>query len=300
MPDKIKLDSLKIADPCTEPWENMDGTNKQRFCGSCEKDVFNLSAYSRREAERIVRKSNGRICIRFARLPDGRTITADRPLFQISKRAGSLAAGVMATTLSISGVAYSQGGYFGTSKVGREEPPIVSQNINDSSRMNLKPRDRAEDTSQIRFRVLDQTGAAIPAAKVALEGFKIKSLHTAKTDPKGYVTFRMIPQGNYHLSVSSAGFMSYTQNLTLTEVVEIDFDVFLNAGFISGMLDSDIYEIPLFKAVAENNLEAVGNDRVFGFECRLARASVFRCRLSRGSALLTPPANTFRNSVATN
>ncbi len=268
MTRKFEFDSLNIDDPCTEPWENMDGSEKKRFCGKCEKDVFNLTAHSRNEAERIVRRSGGRICIRFARLPNGTTITSDRPLYQISKRAGSIAAGVMATTLSVSGVAYSQGGVMFERDSVRETQPAVSQKLESPQENTSDLSVDSENTSQIRFQVFDHTGSFIPGAKVALKGIDTKALYAATSDSAGYASFTLIPKGSYSLSVSFDGFSSYAQRITLTQDVEIDFDVFLNAGYVTGMLVDESYEIPLFKAVSENDMETVTNSLVNGFDVK--------------------------------
>jgi hypothetical protein len=45
------LDQIKIASPCSADWDRMEGTDRVRFCGECKKNVFNLSAMTRRDAE---------------------------------------------------------------------------------------------------------------------------------------------------------------------------------------------------------------------------------------------------------
>jgi len=37
------LDTLRIASPCSEPWGDMIGDNRSRFCGKCQKDVHDIS-----------------------------------------------------------------------------------------------------------------------------------------------------------------------------------------------------------------------------------------------------------------
>src|SRR5690348_11198318 len=45
------LDRIQIASPCEASWDAMNGDDRVRFCGLCEKNVYNLSAMTRDEAE---------------------------------------------------------------------------------------------------------------------------------------------------------------------------------------------------------------------------------------------------------
>ncbi len=77
MPDW--LDGLTVATPCRAAWDEMSGDDTVRFCARCEKHVYNLSALSRLEAERLVRQAEGELCARFYRRPDGTVVTRDCP-----------------------------------------------------------------------------------------------------------------------------------------------------------------------------------------------------------------------------
>lgn len=81
MPDEAAfLESLKVASPCPASWEGMTGDDRVRHCGGCRKNVYNLSAMSRREAENLVRTTECRLCVRFFRRADGTVLTADCPV----------------------------------------------------------------------------------------------------------------------------------------------------------------------------------------------------------------------------
>ena len=81
MPDEAPvLEGLKVASPCTVSWEGMKGDARVRHCGGCRMNVYNLSAMSRREAENLVRTTEGRLCVRFYRRADGTVLTADCPV----------------------------------------------------------------------------------------------------------------------------------------------------------------------------------------------------------------------------
>lgn len=74
------LDNIKIASPCSADWNSMVGNNRQRYCGDCKLNVYNLSGMSRLEAEDLLIKSEGRVCVRYFRRSDGTILTKDCPV----------------------------------------------------------------------------------------------------------------------------------------------------------------------------------------------------------------------------
>ncbi len=77
MSRRITLEDLTFTFRCQESWQDMDGGGAVRHCGSCDKDVFDLSAMRRADAEALLRETEGKICVRLFRTPDGRVVTAD-------------------------------------------------------------------------------------------------------------------------------------------------------------------------------------------------------------------------------
>lgn len=58
----------------------MIGDERARFCGQCELNVYNLSAMSTLEAESLIARTEGRLCVRYYRRKDGSIITQDCPV----------------------------------------------------------------------------------------------------------------------------------------------------------------------------------------------------------------------------
>jgi hypothetical protein len=79
----IPLEVLRVREPCSADWDSMQGAGAVRFCGHCQKNVYNLSAMPREEAERIVCEKAGNLCARFATDAAGAVITLD---YQAAKR----------------------------------------------------------------------------------------------------------------------------------------------------------------------------------------------------------------------
>ena len=86
MKHQTVLDNVRIASPCHARWEDMEGNERARFCGQCRKNVFNLSAMTPPEIERLVRETEGRFCGRFYARPDGRMLVNDCPTGRQQRR----------------------------------------------------------------------------------------------------------------------------------------------------------------------------------------------------------------------
>lgn len=78
--DSEILAGMKVAAPCAVSWDSMDGDERARFCGQCEKNVYNISEMSSREAVNLVREKEGRLCVRFYRRADGTVMTDNCPV----------------------------------------------------------------------------------------------------------------------------------------------------------------------------------------------------------------------------
>jgi hypothetical protein len=103
------LESLRVASPCTASWEAMSGDEQVRFCGSCEKNVYNLSAMTREDAERLLAAREGSVCVRYYQRADGTVMTSDCPVGVKRKRRRRLAVAVAgAGAMAASALAWRQ------------------------------------------------------------------------------------------------------------------------------------------------------------------------------------------------
>ena len=96
------LDHVRVAAPCPADWDKMIGTDRARFCGQCNLNVYNLSSMSRAEAEAFISNSEGRVCVRFYRRRDGSILTSNCPvgLRAMRRRLSRVAAAVGTAVLS--------------------------------------------------------------------------------------------------------------------------------------------------------------------------------------------------------
>lgn len=73
--DNPPLGRIRIAAPCNAEWKWMYGDDRVRFCGQCSQNVFNLSAMTTEEAEDLIRRTEGTLCVRFYSRRDGSILT---------------------------------------------------------------------------------------------------------------------------------------------------------------------------------------------------------------------------------
>ncbi len=80
------LEDVRIASPCSASWEDMIGNAQVRFCGKCAQNVYNLSEMTRDEAQSLLAKTEGEMCVRLYKRKDGTVMTADCPVGVKKKR----------------------------------------------------------------------------------------------------------------------------------------------------------------------------------------------------------------------
>ena len=89
--------NLPITEPCHADWTAMDGEEKTRFCGSCSKNVHDLSAMTEPEAKQLL-ETVEEPCVRYTCNPDGSI------RFKPSRRVMLARAGMLAGGLLIGGL----------------------------------------------------------------------------------------------------------------------------------------------------------------------------------------------------
>jgi hypothetical protein len=104
------IQSFRIATPCSARWSLMRGDDRVRFCGQCQKNVYDFSQLTLGEIESLLRRTEGKVCARLWRLPGGQFLTADCPVGKRRKRVRLL--GSLATAFSLF-VGYVGGVFWG-------------------------------------------------------------------------------------------------------------------------------------------------------------------------------------------
>ena len=74
------LDHVRVAAPCPANWDDMFGDERVRFCAQCQLNVYNLSEMLKAEAELLIGRNEGRLCVRYYQRRDGSIITQNCPV----------------------------------------------------------------------------------------------------------------------------------------------------------------------------------------------------------------------------
>ena len=62
---------IRIQSPCPKRWDDLQGNEQKRFCSECSLHVHNSAALTQREAEALVARADGRVCMRIECDPSG-------------------------------------------------------------------------------------------------------------------------------------------------------------------------------------------------------------------------------------
>jgi hypothetical protein len=183
----------------------MIGNDRIRFCEHCNLNVNDLSQLTPKRVRRLVTKSNGRLCIRYKKRPDGSPIIKAVPakLHSIGRRVSKLAAGAFTATLSLSSV----GAHSAPGNLRHENVP-ASQHIGS----HLEPLTFG---SSIKGKVTDPSGALIQGAGITLGTAETSYLSGTTTDAAGEYRFDGLQPGTYSLTIEAIGFTK-NENITVT------------------------------------------------------------------------------------
>jgi len=254
MSKKSFIDSIEVKNACSEDWNEMTGNDTARFCGHCDFNVHNVSALTRKQAMRLVRDSNGRICVRYVKNPvDNKPVFADK-LYQITRRAG-IAAGVLGTTLALSTLAYAQG------------KPALNKSYSDAqTEAFLKDKDSDKDkfdgsASSFSGTITDAVGAVIPGATVTLTNLKTNESRAATTNDEGFYKFENVAAARYKVRVIAAAFKESVTEINVSNGEESGASLSLEANeeiFVTmGIMAAVSYSNPLFEAVSNDDIEEI-------------------------------------------
>lgn len=131
------LNAVRIASPCPVLWDDMTGDDRVRHCRQCDCRVYNLSTVTAEEGVKILRETEGRLCIQLWRRADGTLITTDCPVGlrerarRLRRRLAAFAASI-ASYLALPGCTEEPVNNYG--------PPLPSGAVGNSSGGTLQPK----------------------------------------------------------------------------------------------------------------------------------------------------------------
>jgi len=263
MAPKLSLDTLTVPSTCPADWASMVGNEEVRFCQHCNLHVHNLSEMTRGQAQRLVARSRGRLCVRYLNRPDGQIHTQpiSRRISAVSRRLSRLAAGAFTASLSV------------TSAVAQSSTNCQSGNCDNSPIAQISPRWALG--ARVIGVVTDQNGAVIAGASIMLVNTQTNAALYTSTDFSGLFRFEGLDAGVYNLRVESSGFapaeiggfylpanrdvrLNETLSIApLNEEVQIEGSAEGFAGTVSGMVAFTRPESLFVRAAQEDDMETL-------------------------------------------
>ncbi len=212
------LDQIKIASPCSADWEQMKGNDRVRFCAECKKNVFNLSAMTRRDAEALLKQTDGNLCTQLYRRADGTMLTADCPVGLRVKIA----------------------------RVRRRVGWVVSAALGFSTAF------AQQGDGVLNGVVRDITGAVIPLGSATVTNERTGAKIETRVDDRGHFSVVTLGQDFYTVSVTSPGFSTATKkDVELKSEVNLQFE--LSVGTAGGPMFLELAAFPSSGQVASSN-----------------------------------------------
>ncbi len=213
------LERVRVPRPCSASWNEMRSIDKSaaRLCEQCEREVHDLSRMTNAEAEDLIGKAKGRVCVRLVRDAGGRMVTKDAEsvrtvptLHYISRRASRIAAaGAFSAALTLSNASAQT---VNQSRIG--EVSVTS----DTSQAESK-----QGKGALIGTVYDWQEAVIPQAEVVLTILPCEVRETtekcdvirATTNEEGQYKFEALPQGTYKIVIKVNGFVPFVKEQVL-------------------------------------------------------------------------------------
>ena len=211
----------------------MKGDGHVRHCSDCNLNVYNFSAMSEREIQRLLLAKNARLCARWYRRSDGTILTADCPVgFRARIKKISLVAGTAFSAL------------LGMSTAAAETSGKTSSSM-------VKVEQSESGSGVIVIRVADATGALIQKAKVTILDSLNKAVVEGETDDAGEFRARGLKPSSYSVRAAFPGFekseidgivIDANKQWGTTVSVQIELDAAASLGVVVIVRDNPVVE----------------------------------------------------------
>lgn len=215
-----RIDNLRIAAPCPVRWDEMRGDDRARFCEQCNRHVYNISELTRRQAEKLIVNTEGRICARLYKRADGTVITKDCPvgLRLIRRRAAKVAGAAVTAILSLcmsalgktsAYVSLSRGTHFNLTHTGN----------------GLRGQ---TNRGEISGRVVDPNHEPIEGASITITNQETGKKSKGKSKADGKFQFPMLAPGLYTIKIEADAFTPLEISgieLGANETIHEDFEI---------------------------------------------------------------------------
>ena len=186
---KLDVNKLRVASPCSVGWDTMTGDERVRHCHSCQLNIYNTAEMPTAEIQNLIENREGRLCIRMYRRSDGTVLTKDCPvgLRAIRKRVSVFAGAAMSAILGLFSISFAQ---------SDEQKQVDKPKV----KITQIKRDAKSKDVAISGIVTDINGAVISNSRLKLTGKENFSMILYASDDGEFVITGLIP-GKYDLEI---------------------------------------------------------------------------------------------------
>lgn len=227
------INKLRVAAPCSVPWETMTGDDRVRRCNSCELSIYNISEMTASEVRNLIEQTEGRVCARLYKRADGSVITKDCPvgLRRFYKRTAQFAGAALSTIFAL----FSFG--FGQSNAKNEKTCKTSGKIVSVESRNL---------NLVEGTITNSNCAIVPGAKITLINVNTKREYQVTSNKKGYYRILLNAPGLYQYKAEFPGFLTYGKTLDISNNESLQINASLEvASEMIGIIVLIDEEIPI-------------------------------------------------------
>ena len=212
---------VEVSSPCSEAWDAMKGTARQRHCAQCNKQVHNFARMTPREIAQLAVQTGGHLCGRITNREDGSLVTLEP-----GRHSLPLANIAISTALMVVPAA-----------------ALAQTDHASTASQQSTPESKASATSQPHVSGLTGkvTGVVTDPASQGVAGVPVQLLSgddvvaSALTDETGRYSLTA-PSAKYELRVVPTGFRTYSTQIVLHAKRETVANTQLSLGELMGVV----------------------------------------------------------------
>jgi len=169
----------------------MAGDDRVRHCVACDLNVYNFAAMTHDEVSELIARTEGRLCARLYRRPDGTILTRDCPvgLRALRRRASRAVAAIIAALLSLPAFAF-----------GRATKKKCA------ARVTLSVETVSTQQAAVFTGVVVYDDGVLPGVTVHVRNESTGADTLAITDARGVFNVASLSDGIYRVDAELAGF----------------------------------------------------------------------------------------------
>jgi len=193
----------------------MPGTDRVRHCSQCGKNVYSLSAMTRREAEKLLRETEGSLCMRLYRRADGTVLTENCPagLRAIGARVSRWAGAAISAAMALSTATL----------------PLVQ------IASGQEQKSEGAITGVVRVGLPDSTRTmTLSDATITVKRDGSGQVYRVSSDPNGKFRLGSLPAGSYEITVELSGFSTFHERRLVGNSKEVSITAGLMLGTVGG------------------------------------------------------------------